>query len=59
VTNTAFRLPDNQSDLLQYTEGTSILNSSNREGLVFKCIERPDLSFKVVSNSWLLGAGED
>lgn len=40
-------------DLLKYAEGKSIINSSNREGMVFKS-ETSDFSFKVISNSWLL-----
>jgi hypothetical protein len=27
----------------------------NREGLVFKSIDNPDISFKVISNSYLMG----
>lgn len=47
------------SDLLAIAEGKSDLNGSEREGLVFKCNEDPSISFKVVSNKWLLGGGED
>jgi RNA ligase (TIGR02306 family) len=45
--------------LLSVAEGKSSINGSEREGLVFKCNEDPSLSFKVVSNKWLLGGGED
>jgi RNA ligase (TIGR02306 family) len=38
--------------LLQYAEGKSVLNDSNREGVVFKSNTVHDRSFKIVSNSW-------
>lgn len=47
------------SAILALAEGKSDLNGSEREGLVFKCNEDPSISFKVVSNKWLLGGGED
>lgn len=40
-------------DFLKLAEGQSLLNNSNREGLVFKSSDRT-ISFKVISNSWLL-----
>jgi RNA ligase (TIGR02306 family) len=40
--------------LLQYAEGKSLLNGSNREGIVFKSNTVHDRSFKIVSNSWLI-----
>lgn len=40
-------------DFLKTAEGKSVINASNREGLVFKS-ETSDESFKVISNSWLL-----
>jgi RNA ligase (TIGR02306 family) len=43
-------------DVLTFAEGKSILNPRiEREGLVFKCIENPDISFKAISNKFLLG----
>ncbi len=42
------------SGLLAYAEGKSMLNSSEREGLVFKNLDSPEFSFKVVSNKWLI-----
>ena len=39
--------------ILEYAEGKSVLNGSNREGVVFKSNTVHDRSFKVVSNSWL------
>lgn len=40
--------------LLQYAEGKSMLNASNREGIVLKSNTVHDCSFKAISNSWLL-----
>jgi RNA ligase (TIGR02306 family) len=43
-------------DVLKFAEGKSELNpKTEREGLVFKCIENPDVSFKSISNKFLLG----
>lgn len=39
--------------LLELAEGKSKINGSEREGLVFKCIEDPSVQFKAVSNRWL------
>jgi RNA ligase (TIGR02306 family) len=41
-------------DALAYAEGPSLNLLSKREGVVFKSIEDPDFSFKIVSNSYLL-----
>jgi RNA ligase (TIGR02306 family) len=42
-------------NLLSFAEGKSALNNSTeREGLVFKCKELPGVSFKVISNKFLL-----
>lgn len=46
-------------ELLTFAEGYSKLNGSVREGLVFKAIEDPSVSFKVINNQWLLNGGED
>ena len=43
----------NISEILRCAEGISTLNGSEREGLVFKSMQR-DFSFKVISNKWLL-----
>lgn len=40
--------------ILDFTEGKSLLNGSNREGVVFKSNTVHDRSFKSISNSWLL-----
>jgi len=43
------------SELLIFAEGASVLNpKTQREGLVFKNINNPELSFKAISNKWLL-----
>ncbi len=42
--------------LLDYAEGPSI-NNKTREGLVFKAIDDPNFSFKVISNKYLLKGG--
>lgn len=45
--------------LLQAAEAKSALNiQAEREGLVYKSVERPDVSFKAISNKWLLRGGE-
>jgi RNA ligase (TIGR02306 family) len=46
-------------ELLAYAEGKSDINGSEREGVVFKELHDSGDSFKVVSNRWLLGGGED
>lgn len=40
--------------ILTFAEGKSVLNGSNREGVVFKSNTVHDRSFKAISNSWLL-----
>lgn len=48
-------ISDSIESLLKYAEGKSELNSiTEREGLVFKCIQNPSISFKAISNSFLL-----
>jgi RNA ligase (TIGR02306 family) len=45
--------------ILTSAEGKSTLNSkAEREGLVFKCIENPSISFKAISNMFLLKYNE-
>lgn len=41
-------------ELLESADGLSQLNDSQREGLVFQCLNYPEKSFKVISNKWLL-----
>ena len=41
--------------LLEMADDFSILNpKKGREGIVFKCHQKPDTSFKAISNAWLL-----
>lgn len=44
--------------LLAYAEGKSKLNGSEREGVVMKSLQDPSVSFKCVSNKWLIKNGE-
>lgn len=53
VLETEFSIKDwTIAGLLSYAEGKSELNGSEREGLVFKSLQDPSVSFKVVSNKW-------
>jgi RNA ligase (TIGR02306 family) len=43
------------TELLTFAEGQSVLNTkAEREGYVFKNVNNPSLSFKAISNKWLL-----
>lgn len=42
------------AELLEIAKGRSTLNDSVREGLVFKNLRDPSVSFKVINNDWLL-----
>jgi len=44
----------NVEDILKFAEGKSVLNGSEREGLVFKCTTDNTITFKAISNKWLL-----
>lgn len=45
-------------NLLQMAEEKSLINHSvEREGLVFKCVEDPSISFKAISNKFLMKTG--
>jgi RNA ligase (TIGR02306 family) len=49
----------NSRDILELADGHSRINDKVlREGLVFKCAENPDISFKAISNKWLLKNGD-
>lgn len=42
-------------ELLSMAEGNSVIGAKpEREGLIFKSLTQPDVSFKVISNKWLL-----
>lgn len=46
-------------DILTLAEGKSILEpTTEREGIVFKCVENTDISFKAISNKFLLKSGD-
>jgi len=49
----------NIKNILSYVDGlnSNINNAVYAEGIVYKCIQLPDLSFKAISNSWLLKTG--
>lgn len=55
--DTAYVLSGNVDDLLKYAEGRSVLHDTEREGVVFKCNEDPSISFKAISNRYLLRHG--
>lgn len=60
VLDTYVEIEENNLDFfIAYADGPSALNGSNREGLVWKSERDGNVSFKVVSNKWLLGGGED
>lgn len=45
--------------ILTAAEGKSVLNAqTEREGVVYKCLEKPELSFKAISNKFLLKNGD-
>ena len=46
--------PESLDEVLKMAEGPSLHPKVNREGLVFKSTRNPQLSFKAISNSWLL-----
>ncbi len=57
ILNVDYMIPEGfgVDDILQIAEDMSELNiNTNREGIVFKCIEDSSISFKSISNSFLL-----
>lgn len=45
-------------DILAMAEGFSVRNPSvQREGIVFKCVQNPNISFKAISNAFLIKNG--
>ena len=48
------QLSTSVDDILALAEGTSTLYNTEREGIVFKSLEDPNISFKAISNSFLL-----
>ena len=57
VSNTDIKQQTIQS-IIDFAEGKSQLNGSEREGVVFKSNTVHDLSFKAISNKWLIKNGE-
>lgn len=45
-------------EALFLTDGPSLNDDVLREGLVFKSLTRPNVSFKAISNKWLLANGD-
>lgn len=56
ILDSGFRMLPTVNDMLAYAEGYTVLVDGNlpREGIVFRGLKNPDLSFKAVSNSFLL-----
>jgi RNA ligase (TIGR02306 family) len=44
--------------IIEFAEGKSVLNGSEREGVVFKSNTVHDRSFKSISNKWLIKTGD-
>ena len=60
VIDQCYTLPDTMDELLKFAEGKSALNpQTEREGLVFRSNQDPKISFKVISNRFLLKSKED
>ena len=59
VIDSVFVMSHGVGALLNLAEGASVLNpKTEREGLVFKCIQDPSVHFKAISNKFLLKTGE-
>ncbi len=57
ILNLDYKIPEGfgVDDILELAEDKSDVHiNTNREGIVFKCIEDPSISFKSISNSFLL-----
>ena len=54
IISTHTAIPQTLKKVLAMAEGPSLNPKANREGLVFKSTRNPQLSFKAISNSWLL-----
>lgn len=54
----AIRDFENVEALIAFAEGKSVINGTEREGLVFKCTTDHTIMFKTISNKWLLKNGE-
>ena len=58
IIHEAIDLPKTVQDCLAMATGPSV-NSPLREGIVFKSISDPEISFKAISNEWLLKFSDD
>jgi hypothetical protein len=54
VYSPSMKLPDTIAEVLAMSDGQSALAPVPREGLVWKCEQDPSISFKAISNKWLL-----
>lgn len=52
--STRTKLPNTIAEVLAMSDGISALANVPREGLVWKCEQEPSISFKAISNKWLL-----
>lgn len=55
VIDTQFKLKHDIDEVIKFAEGSSVLYDTEREGIVFKSNEDSFVSFKVISNKYLLG----
>jgi RNA ligase (TIGR02306 family) len=44
----------NVAEIIAFAEGKSVINGTEREGLVFKCTTDNTITYKGISNKWLL-----
>ena len=49
-----YSLPETRDELIEFAEGRSTLKDTHREGLVFRATHDSGISFKVISNVFLL-----
>ena len=58
-----YKLPESPYSILEFADGQSMMGGLGidipREGLVFKSYTNPNISFKAISNEWLLGEKSD
>lgn len=54
IVDASYTLPDIVEELLQYAHGVSEIDGLPREGIVFRNVEDPTISFKAVDNEFLV-----
>jgi len=54
ILNEKFKIPNNIEELIKFAEGKSQLWDTEREGIVVRTQHTSDISFKVISNKFLL-----